>query len=281
MGVNYEQLKRQGFLQQKQDGRFIIRLRSIAGNLNSKDLRALADIADQYGQGHVHLTTRQGIEIPWIKGESCEQLAAQIAESGLNTGASGKRIRTIVSCPGNEVCRYGISNTRETAVELDQEFFGRGVPVKTKIAVSGCPNSCAKPQENDIGLMGVIDSRLDAEVCNGCGVCVQACPNQAMVLENDRPRIETSKCNGCGRCSSACPVGAWQEVRRGYKLYVGGKVGRKPKLGTVVLDYLPPQEVVSQINKVLAVFEKLVQNKERLADVVERVGIEEFKRQLL
>jgi anaerobic sulfite reductase subunit C len=278
MSFDYDKLKRKGFLKQRQEGQFLIRFRSIAGNLSSDDLRAMADLADQYGKGYVHLTTRLGVEIPWITKENCEPVSEKIEQYALNTGASGKRIRTVVACPGSQVCRYGIVDTTEMAAKLDREFFGKDVPTKTKIAVSGCPNSCAKPQENDIGLSGVIDPVLSEESCSGCGLCEESCPNHAIEIESGLPKIEELKCLNCGRCIEACPTGAWQEGPRGFKLYVGGKVGRKPKLGQVLINHLEEEEVVGTIQKVLAAFADLAQKGERIADVVERVGLTEFKK---
>src|SRR4030067_115847 len=65
------------------------------------------------------------------------------------------RVRNITSCPGNSECNYGIIDTYEMGGLLDKEFFGEDMPVKIKFAVTGCPNACAKPQENDFGVRGV------------------------------------------------------------------------------------------------------------------------------
>lgn len=277
MSIDYDELKKGGFLKQKQKDTFIVRFRSLGGNLTSDQLRKLADFADIYGKGYVHVTTRQGAEIPWVNINDYNNMKKEIAEAGLNTGTCGPRIRTVVSCPGNEVCRYGLMNARATALELDKAFFGRQVPMKTKIGVSGCPNSCAKPQENDIGFAGAVEPMLDENKCIGCGLCQKVCPNKAISMEEGHPVIDKSLCLLEGNCIASCPVDAWQEKRKGYTLYAGGKIGRKPVFGQAVAQFIQEEDVVEAVNIVLTVFERLGQQGERIADTIARVGLEEFK----
>ncbi|MGE5416488.1 MAG: 4Fe-4S binding protein [Acidobacteriota bacterium] len=266
--------KKSGFLSQKQDDKLVLRLRSLAGNLTSEQLRQIADIADEYGQGYIHLTTRQGAEIPWIKTSDFEAVNDRVQGQNLPAGASGSRIRTIIACPGAEVCKSGIMNSRATAIEIDRTFFGREVPIKVKSAVSGCPNSCAKPQENDIGLVGVMEPIIDADLCIGCGICEAACPIQAIEIIDDVAVIDQSKCIKDGKCIAACPHDAIREGRKGYNLYAGGKIGRRPRLGQVIASYIPEDQVNESIEKVLSVFLDLRQEGERIGDTIERVGLE-------
>lgn len=280
MSVNFDELKKAGFLKQRQKDTCIARFRSIAGNLTSDQLRKLADLADEYGRGYVHITTRQGAEIPWVDISDCPKMNHEIRAKGLPTGASGPRIRTVAACPGSEVCRFGLMNTRATAVELDRQFFGRPAAIKTKMAVTGCPNSCAKPQENDIGLMGVVQPVLEAEKCVGCGLCRKSCPNGAVSIVEGRPVINKADCLLCGRCIAACPAEALAVKRRGYQLYAGGKIGRKPRLGRVVAKFIPENEVAAAIEQVLAAFAILSEPGERIGDTLARVGVHAFKTEM-
>ncbi len=277
MTIDYNELKKGGFLRQRQKDNFIVRFRSLAGNLTSEQLRQLADLADKYGKGYVHVTTRQGAEIPWVGINDYNDMKGEIKALGLNTGTCGPRIRTVVACPGREICQFGLMNSRETAIELDGTFFGREVPMKTKIAVSGCPNSCAKPQENDIGLVGAVEPILCAEKCAGCGLCQKVCPHQAISMVDGKPTIDRAKCLLEGNCISSCPTDAWQEGRRGYLLYAGGKIGRKPRLGQVVAEFVPENQVTESVEKVLKAFDVLSQQGERIADTIARVGVKAFR----
>ncbi len=280
MAIDYNQLKKGGFLKQRQKDLFILRLRTIAGNLTAEKMNFVAELAKKYGRGYVHVTTRQGLEIPWVKLEDYESLNREIKELGLLTGTCGPRIRTVVACPGNTVCSYGLMDAPKVAAQLDEAFFGREVPKKTKMAVSGCPNSCAKPQENDFGFVGAVEPALDQEKCTGCGLCVKVCPAGALVLAEGRPLLDRHKCIHEGNCIASCPMDAWTAERRGFHVYVGGKIGRFPRLGDRVADFVPEEDIILFSEKILRAFTNLGQRGERLADVLGRVGVARFRQEL-
>lgn len=280
MTVDFNELKKGGFLQQKQKDLFLMRIRTLGGNLTSEQLIKIAELADKYGKSYIHLTTRQGAEIPYVHINDYANIKRDVQEMGLLPGTCGPRIRCVISCPGNEVCRYGLMNSRELAVKLDAAFFGRSVPKKTKIAVSGCPNSCAKPQENDIGFIGVIEPVFNAQNCTGCGLCEQVCPAQAISMVDDKPVIDKAKCLCEGNCIASCPSDAWEEGARGFDVYAGGKIGRLPRLGQKVVSMVNEAEVIAVVEKILDVFTKLGQAGERIADLMGRIGLEKFKEEL-
>ena len=76
MAVDYAALKKGGFMRQKQKNNFSLRLAVVGGNLTAENLRIIADVAEKYGDGHVHLTSRQSVEIPFIKLEQVEEVRA-------------------------------------------------------------------------------------------------------------------------------------------------------------------------------------------------------------
>ncbi|MDA3901739.1 MAG: P-loop NTPase [Spirochaetes bacterium] len=57
---------------------------------------------------------------------------------------------------------------------------------------------------------------LSSEICNGCGVCVELCAYNAIVLVKERPLIFTDLCHSCGGCSSLCPQEAISEIDSEY-----------------------------------------------------------------
>ena len=81
--IDYAALKKGGFMRQKQKGYFSLRIQVVGGNLTSENIRAVADVADKYGKGYVHMTSRQGVEIPFINFENIEEVRAALADGGV------------------------------------------------------------------------------------------------------------------------------------------------------------------------------------------------------
>lgn len=65
--VDYAALKKGGYMRQKQKGYGSLRLAVVGGNLTAENIKTVAEVAEKYGRGYVHMTSRQGIEIPFIK----------------------------------------------------------------------------------------------------------------------------------------------------------------------------------------------------------------------
>jgi dissimilatory sulfite reductase (desulfoviridin) alpha/beta subunit len=158
--INYEDLKKRGFLKQKQEGFFVLRTRMAGGIYKKEHLEKLSQVAQKYGQGFAHATVRQGMEIPFIKFEDIPKIEEELKSACILTGTSGARLRTIVTCPGNNWCKVGLIDPFSLAVRLEKEHSlvcGMDLPHKFKIAISGCPNSCTRTQASDIGIHGALD----------------------------------------------------------------------------------------------------------------------------
>lgn len=176
--IDYEGLKKRGFLKQRQEGFFILRTRMANGVYGKKQLGEINRIAKEYGLGFVHATVRQGLEIPFIKYADIPKVEAHLKVSGVLTGTSGARLRTTTSCPGNNWCKSGLVDTFALAEKIEKELnlvCGLDLPHKFKIAISGCPNTCTRPQQSEIGIHGQPyqeDGRLKfgyAVYLGGCG----------------------------------------------------------------------------------------------------------------
>ncbi len=159
--IDYEDLKKRGFLKQKQKGFFILRTRMSSGVYNDTALEKIAGIARKYAKGLVHASTRQGIEIPFIKFEDIGKVEGELKGANIKIGTSGARLRTITTCPGNNWCKAGLVNTFKLGDRIENELglkCGLDLPHKFKIAISGCPNTCTRPQASEIGIHGRIDT---------------------------------------------------------------------------------------------------------------------------
>ncbi len=183
MAVDYATLKKGGFMRQKQKNNFSLRLRVVGGNLTAKQLAKIAEVSEKYGEGHVHLTSRQSVEIPFIKLDDIDEVKNALAEGDVEPGVCGPRVRTVTACQGNAICPSGCIDTYELAKELDDRYFARELPHKFKFGITGCQNNCLKAEENDLGIKGGIKATWKEDACIGCGVCVKACRTNA---DNDR-----------------------------------------------------------------------------------------------
>lgn len=72
--VDYAALKKGGYMRQKQKGYGSLRLAVVGGNLTAENIKTVAEVAEKYGRGYVHMTSRQGIEIPFIKVEELAEV---------------------------------------------------------------------------------------------------------------------------------------------------------------------------------------------------------------
>ncbi|MDA8334283.1 MAG: 4Fe-4S binding protein [Peptococcaceae bacterium] len=272
MTTAYHELEKGGFIKQKQKDRYCMRLRTIGGNLSVEQLAGIIELAGKYGQGQVHLTTRQGMEIPGVAFQDYRDISRELKKLDLLPGTCGPRVRAVLACAGPDTCGHALTGVRPLVESLDARFFAREAPNKVKIGVSGCPNSCSKPQENDIGLVGAVEPQFESGRCAGCGLCVEVCPTGALVLAGGRPRIDRERCLNEGDCIAGCPTDAWRAGRVGYHLYLGGKVGRFPAPGRKVASFLTAGEIPEIVEQVLAVYSARARGSERIGDVMARLG---------
>jgi len=158
--IDYDALKKRGFLRQKQDGFFVLRLKMPHGVFKKEHLDGIAKIADEYGNDFAHTTTRQGIEVPFIRFADIDEVEERVKSLGIETGTSGPRMRTTTCCPGNNWCKSGLVDTFFLYDRIENELglkCGMDLAHKFKIAISGCPNGCTRPQASEIGIHGQVD----------------------------------------------------------------------------------------------------------------------------
>lgn len=262
-------------VQQKQPGYSALRLKAVGGNLTTEQLRTITGVADKYGASWIHLSTRQGVEIHHIRDEDLEAAAAELAAGDVLMGAGGARVRIVVACPGDATCRYGAIETRHLAEELDRRYYGEEMPHKFKIAIAGCPNNCGKAREADLGVMGATVPVWDKDACNGCGVCIPACPTDAITKQDDKYLIDMELCILCSVCVVRCPEDAWKPDRRGITILIGGTMGRQPRLGVPLKRFVAGEEEFFQlIERLVAYYRANGKPKERLGHMMERMGEE-------
>lgn len=120
-----------------------------------------------------------------------------------------------------------------------------------KVTLSGCPNGCSQPQIADVGLMGHERPRLDEGACIGCGLCVETCAELAFSLNGGRLRMDESRCVGCGACIRVCPMSALTAAAAGWRVLVGGRLGRHPRLAAEVASCADLDQALALVTKVV------------------------------
>ena len=275
--VNYAELKKGGFMKQKQKGYGSLRLQVVGGNLTAENIRVVSEVAQKYGRGYVHMTSRQGIEIPFIKVEQLAEVKEALAAGGVKTGVCGPRVRTVTACQGSEVCPSGCIDTYTLARELDERYFGRELPHKFKFGVTGCQNNCLKAEENDVGIKGGMEVKYIENACISCGVCVKACRSNALSLVDGKIILDASKCNNCGRCVKSCPTDAW-EGTPGYIVSFGGTFGNSIYNGEELVPLIKDKEALFRVtDAAIEYFEENAKPSERFRKTLERLGEEGLK----
>lgn len=141
-----------------------------------------------------------------------------------------------------------------------------------RISISDCPNACSRPQIADIGLIGACHPKISHEPCSLCGACQEVCREKAISLGDGQVNIDFSRCLYCGQCLRICPTGTLKEATNGYRIQIGGKLGRHPRLATELPGIYSREETNKLIEDTLDYYQKHCQQGERLGDILERTG---------
>ncbi len=142
-------------------GTFMVRLKVPGGLLQPAQLRAIGRIAGEYGRDYAELTTRQGIQLHWVRMEQLPEVLRAIEAAGLTTvGAEGDTVRNITSCPVNGIDPGSLFDVRPVIEDAARFFWGNreysNLPRKQKFSIAACPAQCNAPEIHDVALVGTI-----------------------------------------------------------------------------------------------------------------------------
>ena len=163
-----ERMKWVGMYPQRQGGdAFMMRIKVPGGVMTSAQVREVGVAADAFAEGpddspvfgnrYADLTTRQDIQLHWIRIADVPRIWQRFWEVGLTTvQACGDSARNVCSCPVSGIDAHEVVDAFPVAQAISAFFTGNreyaNLPRKFKIAVTGCTEDCARVEINDIGL---------------------------------------------------------------------------------------------------------------------------------
>jgi ferredoxin-nitrite reductase len=164
-----ERLKWVGIYPQKQGGdAFMIRLKVPGGVLTSEQTRIIGQIAidfangpisnPHFGNNFLDITTRQDVQMHWIKMENVPEIWRRLEEVGMTTvQACGDSARNVLCCPVSGLGHDEVIDAYPVAQAVSDYFTGNreyaNLPRKFKMSVTGCLEDCAQAEINDIGML--------------------------------------------------------------------------------------------------------------------------------
>ena len=157
----------------QKDGTYSVVPRMWGGMTSSKELRAIADVADKFNIPAVKCTGGQRIDLLGVKKEDLPAVWADLNAAGMVSGAAyAKGLRTVKTCVGSEWCRFGTQDSTGLGIKLEKFMWGSWTPAKLKLAVSGCPRNCAEATCKDIGVI-CVDSGYDVHFGGAAGLDIK------------------------------------------------------------------------------------------------------------
>lgn len=190
----------------------------------------------------------------------------------------------VETCFGPTGCPNAVVASPDLVQKLEKKLASRnlreflkekvGGPLKMhhefRVSLSNCPNACSRPQIVDFGIIGALRPKISDEPCTLCRACVGACAEEAITLPEgcDGPAIDFERCLACGQCLQACPTGTLAEGEKGYRILLGGKLGRHPQLGRELPGMHSEEEMLNFLTRVLDHYQRNNEKGERLAEVL-------------
>jgi anaerobic sulfite reductase subunit C len=296
MSINRKKVTKNAYRVTKTRNKTALRVRVPGGHIKSEYFSLVQSIADEYGDGLIHLTTRQGFEVSGIDYDKIPEVNKKIRpliESlGLDIevtddGYPAAGTRNISACIGDRICPFANDNTTRIARRLEKECYPNDFHFK--IAVTGCPNDCIKAHMQDFGIICTTEPQYDVSRCISCEACVKNCKKKvtgALEMVEFNVERDTEKCIGCGECIIKCPTGAWTRSETPYyRMVIMGRTGkRNPRIAMPFLKWASEEVIVQIIKNTYDFVSRHIDKslaKEHIGYIVDRVGYQVFKEEVL
>jgi sulfite reductase beta subunit-like hemoprotein len=142
---------------QRQQGFSTVVVKVTRGDLKPEQMRGLAQIMRDYCGGRARTTVQQNLVLRWVRDEGIYEVWKRLDELGLND-AGADTITDVLSCPGTDSCKMGITSSMGLATAIQQRVEGLEIvdtlTSKIHIKMSGCPNGCGQHHLGTIGFHG-------------------------------------------------------------------------------------------------------------------------------
>jgi dissimilatory sulfite reductase (desulfoviridin) alpha/beta subunit len=148
-----------------------------------------------------------------------------------------------------------------------------------RITFSDCPNACSQPQIKDIGIIGAVLPAITDEKCSLCDACVGSCAEGAVSIDKEKevPVINFDLCLKCGKCVKACPTGTLVSGKNGFRILLGGKLGRHPRLGHELKCVVTEEEAFEITQLCINLYKKKSTGGKRFAEIFNEADFNEFE----
>ncbi len=150
-----------------------------------------------------------------------------------------------------------------------------------RVSVADCPNACSQPQIKDIGIIGACRPGLTENECTLCEACVEACPEDVISLsgEADCPAIDETGCIACGKCVAVCPTETIVAGETGYRVQLGGKLGRHPRLAMELPGIYGEDAVIRIVRDCIDFYKANSRNGKRFAELLKPKHMDAYFRE--
>ena len=159
----------------------------------------------------------------------------------------------------HEICKEKTINDNESKIPFK----------RFNISISLCPNGCSRPQITDIGLLGAGIPLITESLCNKCGKCITACREKAITLSSYGYPVINDRCLYCSDCIRACPKNAIKTTKTGFRILLGGKLGRHPRLGKELQGIFTLDQSLNIIDQSIAFFISHLDKGKRFGDLID------------